>query len=154
MTNSKDLDCKRLLMAFFKWQQVGFALNHYISGLSSLGVSGVPGHTRILANQLTLSQPGGRIMPTKLYLVLNFCRNKVAGTWLSPSSTLISLINVESRQLILKKKIHPPHTFPPSTFIDFLDFFHPPLHVYCIYVLVFFQKSHPPCLFQPPRLLI
>ena len=32
---------------------------------------------------------------------------------------------------------------PPSTFIDFLDFFHPPLLVYCIYVLFFFKKSHP-----------
>ena len=53
-----------------------------------------------------------------------------------------------------EKKIHPPRTFPPSTFIDFLDFFHPPLHVYCIYVLVFSKKSHPPRLFQPPRLLI
>ena len=68
--------------------------------------------------------------------------------------TLISQINVESRLLILKKKIHPPRTFPPSTFIDFLDFFHPPLHVYCIYVLVFSKNSHPPHLFQPPRLLI
>ena len=67
--------------------------------------------------------------------------------------TLISQINVESRLLILKK-IHPPRTFPPSTFIDFLDIFHPPLHVYCIYVLVFSKKSHPPRLFQPPRLLI
>ena len=69
-----------------------------------------------------------------------------------------------------EKKIHPPRTFPPSTFIDFLDFFLPPLHVYCIYVLVFFQKIPPstfiptstfidfktfalsPRLFQPPRL--
>jgi len=25
-----------------------------------------------------------------------------------------------------EKKIHPPRTFPPSMFIDFLDFFHPP----------------------------
>ena len=53
-----------------------------------------------------------------------------------------------------EKKIHPPRTFPPSTFMDFLNFFHPPLHVYCIYVLVFSKKSHPPRLFQPPRLLI
>ena len=30
------------------------------SGLSSLGVPGVPGHTQILADQLTLFQPGGR----------------------------------------------------------------------------------------------
>ena len=53
-----------------------------------------------------------------------------------------------------ENKIHPPRTFPPSTFIDFLDLFHPPLLVYCIYVLVFFsKKSHPPRLFQPPRLL-
>ena len=29
------------------------------SGLSSLGVPGVPGHTQILADQLTLFQPGG-----------------------------------------------------------------------------------------------
>ena len=53
-----------------------------------------------------------------------------------------------------EKKIHPPPTFLPSTSIDFLDFFHPPLLVYCSYVLVFSKKSHPPRLFQPPRLLI
>ena len=29
------------------------------AGLSSLGVPGVPGHTQILADQLTLFQPGG-----------------------------------------------------------------------------------------------
>ena len=32
---------------------------HNISGLSSLGVPGVPWHTQILADQLTLFQPGG-----------------------------------------------------------------------------------------------
>ena len=52
-----------------------------------------------------------------------------------------------------EKKIYPPCTFSPSTFIDFLDFFHPPLLVYCNYVLVFSKKSHPPRLFQPQRLL-
>ena len=31
----------------------------YIAGLSSLGVPGVPWHPQILADQLTLSQPGG-----------------------------------------------------------------------------------------------
>jgi hypothetical protein len=41
----------------------------------------------------------------------------------------------------------------PSMFIDFFDFFHPPLLVYCSYVLVFSKKSHPPHLFQPPWLL-
>ena len=40
-------------------------LYHVIyAGLSSLGVPGVPWHTQILANQLTLFQPGGQIMPT------------------------------------------------------------------------------------------
>ena len=29
-----------------------------LAGLSSLGVPGVPGHTQILADQLTLFQPG------------------------------------------------------------------------------------------------
>ena len=43
--------------------------------------------------------------------------------------------------------------FPPSMFNDFLDFFHPPLLVYCSYELVFPKKSQPPCLFQPPHLL-
>jgi hypothetical protein len=38
----------------------------YISaGLSSLGVPGVPWQPLILADQLTLSQPRGQIMPTK-----------------------------------------------------------------------------------------
>ena len=65
--------------------------------------------------------------------------------------TLISLINVKSRLPILKNStLHKKN--PPSAFIDFLDFFHPPLHVYCIYVLVFSKKSQPPRLFQSPRL--
>ena len=34
------------------------------SGVSSLGVPGVPWHPQILADQLTLSQPGGQILPT------------------------------------------------------------------------------------------
>ena len=39
-------------------------------GVSSMGVPGVPWHPQILADQLTLSQPGeGQIMPTTfLYL--------------------------------------------------------------------------------------
>ena len=32
-----------------------------MTGLSSLGVPGVPWHTQILADQLTLFQPGGTI---------------------------------------------------------------------------------------------
>ena len=59
------------------------------------------------------------------------------------------------------EKFHPPQKNPPSKFIDFLDFFHPPLYVYCS----FFQKiptstfsdfatfAPSPRLFQPPRLL-
>ena len=37
------------------------------SGLSSLGVPGVPWNPQILAYQLTLSQPGGQIMPPLHY---------------------------------------------------------------------------------------
>ena len=38
------------------------------SGLSSLGVPGVPWHTQILADQLTLFQPGGdRLCPPNYY---------------------------------------------------------------------------------------
>ena len=48
--------------------------------------------------------------------------------------TLISLINVESRLLILKKKIHPPRTFPSSNFINFLDLFCPPLSMTVYYI--------------------
>ena len=36
---------------------------------------------------------------------------------------------------------------PPSTVIELLYFFHPPLLVYSSYVLVFSKKSHPPRLF-------
>ena len=37
-------------------------------GLSSLGVPGVPWHTQILADQLTLFQPGGdRLCPPNYY---------------------------------------------------------------------------------------
>ena len=61
---------------------------------------------------------------------------------------LISIIKVKSRLLILKKSA-------PSTFVEFLDFFHPPLLVYYSYILGFFyKKSHPPRLFQPPFLPI
>ena len=35
------------------------SLDKYLAGLSSLGVPGVPWHTLILADQLTLFQPGG-----------------------------------------------------------------------------------------------
>ena len=38
--------------------------NITILGVSSLGVPGVPCHPQILSDQLTLSQPGGQIMPT------------------------------------------------------------------------------------------
>ena len=44
-----------------------FTYLKYISGVLSPGVPGVPGvpwHPQILADQLTLSQPGGKIMPT------------------------------------------------------------------------------------------
>ena len=36
-----------------------FITGHMVSGLSSLGVPGVPWHTQILADQLNLIQPGG-----------------------------------------------------------------------------------------------
>ena len=68
---------------------------------------------------------------------------------LSSLSLYSHLSNKRGVTLIdFEKKFHPPRTFPPSTFIDFLDFFHPPLHVYCIYILVFFQKI-PPSTFIP-----
>ena len=59
---------------------------------------------------------------------------------------------MKSRLPILKNSTLPPKNHP-STFIDFLDFFHPPLHVYCIYVLVFFQKI-PPSTFIPTSTVI
>ena len=37
---------------------------HCTIGVSSLRVPGVPCHPQILADKLTLSQPGGQIMPT------------------------------------------------------------------------------------------
>ena len=43
---------------------------------------------------------------------------------------------------------------PPSTPIDFIDFFHPPLLIYSSYVQFFLKKYHPPPLSQCPRLLI
>ena len=36
------------------------------SGLSPLGVPGMPKHPQTLADQLTLSQPGGRLFPASL----------------------------------------------------------------------------------------
>ena len=55
-----------------------------------------------------------------------------------------------------EKKFHPPHTFPPSTFIDFLDFFHssfiavmcyffpnnPTLHIYSNLHLLILHPLH------------
>ena len=35
------------------------SISKNVAGLSSLGVPGVPWHTQILADQLTLFQPGG-----------------------------------------------------------------------------------------------
>ena len=82
------------------------------------------------------------------------CPQSVFDTMLLFSSTLISLINI-APTLTNFEKFHPPQKKknPPSTFIDSLDFFHPPLLVYQSYVLVFDKKSHPPRLFQPPCLL-
>ena len=37
------------------------------AGLSPLGMPGVPRHPQILSHQLTLSQPGGQIMPPHYY---------------------------------------------------------------------------------------
>ena len=37
----------------------GLGGSHILAGLSSLGVPGVPWHTHILTDQLTLFQPGG-----------------------------------------------------------------------------------------------
>ena len=51
-------------------------------------------------------------------------QNKIVGTY-------SHLSNKRGGKLIdFEKKFHPPRTFPPSTFIDFLDFFHPRLLVY------------------------
>ena len=41
------------------WNDFKVAKTVFNAGLSSLGVLGVPWHTQILADQLTLSQPGG-----------------------------------------------------------------------------------------------
>ena len=56
-------------------------------------------------------------------------------------------IKLEVMLTDFEKKIQPPRTFPPSTFIDFLDFFPPSTP--CL-----LQLSHHPSLFQPLRLLI
>ena len=79
----------------------------------------------ILANVLT------NYKTTKFYNSFSFCfqvylsceglYNFVISFTPIPDPSLISMINVKSRLLILKK-IHPPRTFPPSTFIDLLDF--------------------------------
>ena len=44
------------------------------AGLSSLGVPGVPWHTQILADQLTLFQPGVSDLPTALHPISCSCR--------------------------------------------------------------------------------
>ena len=57
----------------------------------------------------------------------------------------------EVRLIDLEKKIHPPSTFLPSTFINFLDFFHPPLLLQLC--TSFFQKI-PPSTFIPTSMFI
>ena len=41
---------------------------HCTSGLSSLGVPGVPWHPQILADQLTLPKPGGTVYAQQIIL--------------------------------------------------------------------------------------
>ena len=63
------------LMECFEQNKISFQASPYVqedgcmSGLSSLGVPGVPCQPQILAHQLTLSQPGGagQIMPPHYY---------------------------------------------------------------------------------------
>ena len=74
--------------------------------------------------------------------------------WQICSTDYSHLSNKREVTLTDFEKFHPPKKKSPSTFIDFLNFFHPPLLVYYGYGLVFSKKSHPPCLFQPRRLVI
>ena len=111
----------------------------------------------------------GELFSIFLYLITKYSNDNAYSIII-----LIFLIS-NKREVTLtdfEKKIHPPRTFPPSTFIDFLDFFHPPLHIYCILYNSFFQKippstfiptsmfidfatfAAPSRLFQPPRLLL
>jgi hypothetical protein len=56
--------------SYWQYTQIQFFYEQYnkcIAGVSSLGVLEVPWHPQILAYQLTLSHPGGQIMPTKEY---------------------------------------------------------------------------------------
>jgi hypothetical protein len=61
---NEDWHCQRNPLAARKVNFLaGKESKYYLltSGLSSLGVPGVPWHTQILADQLTLFQPGGQI---------------------------------------------------------------------------------------------
>ena len=93
----------------------------------------------------------------KLWPLHYYCPLRIFRPSYDPVHTLISLINVTSHLPILKNS---------TLHVYYLEFFHPPLHVYCIYVCTsFFQKippstfsdfatfAPPPRLFQPPRLL-
>ena len=45
------------------------------------------------------------------------------------------------------EKFHPPQKNPPSTFIDFLDFFHPPLLHYLLQLYTSFFQKNPTLMF-------
>ena len=68
MTDAEKIVLSTVSTTIFKESVFNLHNNAYLytitAGVSSLGVPGVPWHTQILANQLTLSQPGGQIMPT------------------------------------------------------------------------------------------
>ena len=53
---------------------VSFIVDTKVPGLSSLGVPGLPLHPQILADQLTLSQPGGTLCPPNYYWHLRIFR--------------------------------------------------------------------------------
>ena len=64
-----DLRIQIIFVTALETRRTQFGHIHiHMTGPSSLGVPGVPRHTQILEDQLTLFQPGGQIMPIHLLL--------------------------------------------------------------------------------------
>ena len=101
-------------------------------------VSWVLAHV-VLVDHSTLGYRLSEEVSWNCVLIGNLVSRRIQFLWYNaPGITYSHLSNKRGGTFIdFEKKIHPPRTFPPSTIIDFLDFFHPPLHVYYIYVLVF-----------------
>ena len=105
------------------------------TGLSSLGDPGVPWHTQIFADQLSLFQPGKEIMPTWLILAhpdfqtfrrpcemklgSSYHKNEMLKSWWKWQPSISLLCPLEHRNFFHKQatRVHSPKHFWPECII-------------------------------------